>query len=194
MIASPGRNSARDAADLAYRQVVDQAREAVFFTEYGVPDTLDGRFELICLHAFLYLHRLKAERPRSSELCQSFFDRMFADFDHSLREIGVGDLSVGKHVKRMARAFYGRVFAYEAGLAGDDTALDAALARNVFGTVRDVSAVPASALTAYVRRAVMELRGQSAADLLAGRIFFETPSGLLPMANASRSAETRDGR
>ena len=116
---------------LRLRRVVEQARQPVFFTEYGVPDTLDGRFELICLHAFLYLHRLKAERRTASRLCQGFFDTMFADFDRSLREMGTGDLSVGKQVKRMAQAFYGRIRAYEEGLAGDEAALPAALARNL---------------------------------------------------------------
>src|SRR5260370_6969849 len=103
---------ARGAADLAYRRVVEQARQPIFFTDYGVPDTLDGRFELICLHAFLYLHRLKGEPPPATWLCQSFFDEMFADFDRALREMGTGDLSVRKHVKRTARAFYGRIRAY----------------------------------------------------------------------------------
>src|SRR4051795_13607666 len=126
----------RIAVELAYRRIVEQARQPGFFLYCGVPDTLDGRFELICLHAFLYLHRLKEDRPQATPFCQSFFDRMFADFDRSLREMGVGDLSVGKHVKRMVRAFYGRILSYEAGLAGDDSALAAALARNVFGTVR----------------------------------------------------------
>jgi cytochrome b pre-mRNA-processing protein 3 len=167
-----GRNSAREAADVAYRTVVEQARQAVFFADYGVPDTLDGRFELICLHAFLYLHRLKADRPQATPFCQSFFDRMFADFDRSLREMGVGDLRVGKHVKRMARAFNGRILSYEAGLAGDDSVLAAALARNVFGTVSE-SASAADSMAAYVRCAVQALRSQSASDLLGGNISFE---------------------
>ena len=115
--------------------VVEQARQPAFFTECGVPDTLDGRFELICLHAFFYLHRLKAERPRRAGLCQRFFDAMFADLDRALREMGTGDLSVGKQVKRMAQGFYGRIRAYEEGLAADDSVLGAALARNLFGTV-----------------------------------------------------------
>ena len=169
-----GHNSAREAADIAYRRVVEQARQPVFFSDYGVPDTLDERFELICLHAFLYLHRLKADRPLAGRFCQSFFDRMFADFDRSLREMGIGDLSVGKHVKRMARAFYGRILSYEAGLAGDASELAAALARNVFGTV----AAPdyaADDMAAYVRCAVRALRSQSAANLLAGDISFEVP-------------------
>lgn len=169
-------NSAREAADIAYRRVVEQARQTVFFADYGVPDTLDGRFELICLHAFLYLHRLKADRPEARPFCQRFFDRMFADFDRSLREIGVGDLSVGKHVKRMARAFYGRILSYEAGLAGDDLALAEALARNVFGTV-SVLECAVDDMAAYVRSAVRALRSQSAVDLLAGDISFGLPAG-----------------
>jgi len=185
-----GRNLARKAADIAYQRIVDQARQPVFFTEHGVPDTLDGRFELICLHAFLYLHRLKADRPQASPFCQSFFDRMFADFDRSLREIGVGDLSVGKHVKRMARAFYGRILSYEAGLAGDDAALAVALARNVFGTV-SAPECAADEMAAYVRRAVRTLRSQSATDLLAGDISFEVPSYRCPKALSYPSGEAR---
>ncbi|MBV9552744.1 MAG: ubiquinol-cytochrome C chaperone, partial [Alphaproteobacteria bacterium] len=104
-----GRNQLRAAAERAYGSVVEQARRPAFFTALGVPDTLDGRFELICLHAFLYLHRLKGEPPPAPALAQRFFDTMFADFDRSLREIGTSDLSVGRQVKRMAEAFYGRV-------------------------------------------------------------------------------------
>jgi cytochrome b pre-mRNA-processing protein 3 len=173
----PERNSAREAADTAYRRVVQQARQPAFFGAYGVPDTLDGRFELICLHAFLYLHRLKAERPHANRFSQNLFDRMFADFDRSLREMGIGDLSVGSHVKRMARAFYGRVLSYEAGLTGDDAALTAALSRNLFGTAR-ASAHDAAAMARYVRRAVSRLRDQPAGDLLAGKVAFELPPGL----------------
>jgi cytochrome b pre-mRNA-processing protein 3 len=171
-----GRNSAREAADLAYYRVVEQARQAVFFTDYGVPDTLDGRFELICLHAFLYLHRLKGD-SQASRFCQSLFDRMFADFDRSLREMGVGDLSVGTQVKRMARAFYGRILSYEAGLAGDDPVLAAALTRNIFGTISALDPI-ADAMAAYVRGAVSELRSQRADDLLAGNVWFATPLSL----------------
>ena len=190
MFSFSGHNSAREAADIAYRRVVEQARQRVFFSDYGVPDTLDGRFELICLHAFVYLHRLKADRPQSSPFCQSFFDRMFADFDRSLREMGVGDLSVGKHVKRMARAFYGRILSYEAGLAGDDLVLAAALARNVFGTVSDPQSA-AGDLAPYVRCVVRALQTQSAADLLAGDISFEVPPGPSRTSPTCLSGEAR---
>src|SRR5258708_11167615 len=141
----------RQAAELAYGRVVEHARQPDFFVNGGVPDTVDGRFELICLHAFLYLHRLKREEKRAAPLGQRFFDTMFADFDRSLREMGTGDLSVGREVRRMAQAFYGRVAAYEEGLAGDDSVLQPALARNLFGTVAPNPA-RLEALADYLRR------------------------------------------
>jgi cytochrome b pre-mRNA-processing protein 3 len=168
------RNPIRDAAELAYGLVVTQARRPEFFTTLGVPDTLDGRFELICLHAFLYLHRLKGEAAPAPALSQQFFDRMFADFDRSLREIGTGDLSVGREVKRMAEAFYGRIRAYEDGLAGSDAQLSAALVRNLFGTT---SATPEqlAQIGAYVRRETASLAQQPVAALLAGTVMFGAP-------------------
>lgn len=184
-----GRSAAREAADRAYRQVVEQSRQPLFFTEYGVPDTLDGRFELICVHAFLYLHRLKAERPQANRVCQGFFDRMFADFDRSLREMGVGDLSVGKHIKRMARAFYGRICAYEEAIGGDEKTLQGALARNLFGTLVDPAPF-VHEMAHYVRAAVGTLGGQPTADLLAGCIVFKVP-GRAPISTLAEAVEPR---
>ncbi len=170
------RKPVRDAAAAAYALAVAQARQPAFFAAYGVPDTLDGRFELICLHAFFYLHRLRTELPRSAALSQAFFDTMFADLDRSLRELGTGDLSVGKHVKRMARGFYGRVRAYQQGVESGDSVLAAALARNLYGTMYESkSASQIEAMTRYVRRAVAELAGQAAAELLLGRVGFPLP-------------------
>jgi cytochrome b pre-mRNA-processing protein 3 len=168
----------RDAAELAYRRVVEQARNPVFFASYGVPDTIDGRFELICLHAFLYLYRLKPERPPAAGLSQAFFDAMFVDLDRALREMGTGDLSVGKHVKRMAQGFYGRIRAYQEGIEGDDPALGAALERNLFGTVRGSTpgiGAMSGAMAEYVRAAVGELSRQPAAELLCGGVRFPVP-------------------
>jgi cytochrome b pre-mRNA-processing protein 3 len=154
--------------------VVEQARRPDFFTTLGVPDTLDGRFELICLHAFLYLHRLKAEGAPATALGQLFVDLMFTDFDRSLREIGTGDLSVGRQIKRMAEAFYGRVRAYEDGLADDDDALRAALARNLYGTA---TATPdqLERVARYLRRETASLSVQDAAALRAGTVRFGAP-------------------
>jgi len=174
----------QEAAELAYRRVVEHARQPGFFIDGGVPDTIDGRFELICLHAFLYLHRLKREQPRAAPLGQRFFDAMFADFDRSLREMGTGDLSVGREIKRMAQAFYGRVAAYERGLANDDCVLKGALARNLFGTAPSHS-VGLEAMAGYVRREAARLNCQAADELLAGRPSFGDPPRLAPRSEAA---------
>jgi cytochrome b pre-mRNA-processing protein 3 len=161
----------QEAALLAYRRVVAQARRPEFFAACGVPDTVDGRFELICLHAFLYLRRLKRDRPRSAALAQRFFDEMFLDFDRSLREMGTGDLSVGREIRRMAEGFYGRIAAYERSLASTDSPLAAALARNLYGTASPLSAQLA-ALADYVRREAERLDEQASQALLAGDVAF----------------------
>ena len=176
MMALFRRNPLRDAAEAAYRQVVEQARRPEFFREIGVPDTVDGRFELIALHAFLYLRRLKRDHPRTAPLGQRFFDTMFTDFDRSLREMGTGDLSVGREIKRMAQAFYGRIDAYERGLARDDSVLKPALARNLYGTA---TASPGSldAMAAYLRREAARLDMEPLAGLLKGEVCFGPPPG-----------------
>ena len=169
------RNPLREVAELAYRRIVEQARQPGFFVDLGVPDSVDGRFELIALHAFLYLRRLKREQPDSERLAQRFFDTMFTDFDRSLREMGTGDLSVGREVKRMARAFYGRIDAYERGLAEDASALQEALARNLFGTVPAAPPDCLEAMAAYLRREAEQLAPQPAAALLTGQFRFGDP-------------------
>jgi cytochrome b pre-mRNA-processing protein 3 len=179
------RNPLRDAAELAFRRVVAQARRPGFFSELGVPDTVDGRFELIVLHAFLYLHRLKREHPETAALGQYFFDTMFTDFDRSLREMGTGDLSVGREIKRMAQAFYGRIDVYERGLEEGDLALEGALARNLFGTVSAAAPAALAAMRQYVRGASARLDAQPAPDVLSGEIDFGNPPNLCPVpANA----------
>ncbi|MCC7273823.1 MAG: ubiquinol-cytochrome C chaperone family protein [Alphaproteobacteria bacterium] len=164
---------ARAAADL-YLAVVGQARAPAFYARLAVPDTLDGRFELIALHAFLVLHRLADAPGRTRELGQALFDLLFADMDRNLREMGAGDLGVGKRVQRMAEAFYGRIAAYREGLAGDDAALRAAVRRNLYGTVIDRPA-PAAAMAAYMRAATTLLAAQDLAALESGRVRFPAP-------------------
>ena len=98
-----------------------------FYQALGVPDTLDGRFDLVALHVFLLVHRL--QRAPGPALAQAVFDAMFSDMDNNLREIGVSDLSVGKRVRAMWEAFHGRSKAYASALeAADGSALAAALA------------------------------------------------------------------
>jgi cytochrome b pre-mRNA-processing protein 3 len=157
-----------------YGRIVEQARLPAFYQGGGVPDSLDGRFELVTLHAFLLLHRLKGEGEAGAGLAQAVFDTMFADMDASLRELGAGDLGVPHRIKRMVRGFYGRISAYEAGLAGSDAVLAEALRRNLYGTVEPAPAAVAG-MTAYIRAAAAELAGQAGASLLGGAVRFPPP-------------------
>jgi cytochrome b pre-mRNA-processing protein 3 len=105
-----------------------RAREPVFFRDFGVADTFDGRFDLLVLHAWLALDRLQVEGEH--ELAQSLVDALFVRLDDALREQGAGDMGMKRRMKKMADAFYGRLEAYRA--AGDETALAVALARNIY--------------------------------------------------------------
>ncbi len=153
-----------------YEAIVAAARHPVFYARWGVADTLDGRFDMIVLHAFAVLERLKGEAP---QLRQRLVDELFADMDRSLREMGVGDLSVGKKVRVMAEVFYGRVSAYEAALNGEPSGLDAALERNLFPDGAPDGAV--ERLAGYVRAMRAKL-GATPPDLMAaGRVEFAEP-------------------
>lgn len=169
---------AEEAARQLYAEIVEQARRPQFYLACNVPDTLDGRFEMIGLHLFLVLRRLRrarAEDAAAERLAQALFDVMFANMDESLREMGVGDLAVGGKIKRMAAAFYGRVAAYDQGLdAPGNVGLADALRRNLYGTVQpDDMAV--AAMADYVRREDAGLSGQRMGALLAGRVRFGPP-------------------
>ena len=163
-----------------YERVVAQARQPGFYRDCGVPDSVDGRFELIALHAFLVLRRLKSDPADAGELGQALFDVMFQDMDQSLRELGAGDLGVGPRVKRMAQGLYGRIAAYEDGLSGPapgrEADLEAALRRNLYGTV---SAEPEQvrAMAAYLRAAAEALTRWNPADIEAPGPEFGAPPG-----------------
>lgn len=171
------RDPADGAAQALYRAVVEQARRPDFYRDLGVPDTLDGRFDMVVLHAFLVLHRLKAEGQAQGPVGQALFDLMFADMDASLREMGVGDLSVGKKVKQMATGFYGRVAAYEQGLDAGVAALGEALRRNLYGTVEPAQGHVA-AMAGYVRRQADLLATQPVAAVLVGQVRFGEPEAV----------------
>jgi|SRR5580658_971879 cytochrome b pre-mRNA-processing protein 3 len=163
-----GRSPEKPAAHGVYLALVEQARAPVFYARLGVPDTLDGRFEMIALHMFLVLHRLRAE-PAAQRFGQALYDVMFADMDRALREMGTGDLSVGTQVKRMAKALAGRIGAYQAGLAGDAD-LAQALRRNLYGTIVEPAPEHLAAMAAYLRRQEADLAGQPAQRLAAGTL------------------------
>jgi len=126
------KRARRGAADALYKAAIDAGRRPVFYTDWEVPDTLDGRFDMIALHVALICRRLSRIGRPGGALGQALFDRMFEDMDRSLRELGVGDTGVSKRVKTMAKAFFGRVDAYDKGLSGEGPGLAEAVMRNVF--------------------------------------------------------------
>ena len=167
-----------------YGAIVAQARDPAFYSTYRVPDTLDGRFDMLILHVALFFRRTKAEVDEVRILGQAVFDRFCVDMDSSLREIGFGDTGVPRQMRRMGEAFYGRAAAYEAALAdGDDDKLSGALARNVYGAQAS-ELVSAGALAAYVRRAVAALAAQDGQAFLGGTVSFPEP-GPDPMRTAA---------
>ena len=172
----------RAIAHKLYGAIVLQARRPEFYVRCAVPDTADGRFDAIALHAFLLLRRLKQDHAQTEELAQALFDFMFEDMDQNLREMGVGDLGVGRRVKAMAEAFYGRAAAYEKASAGDDAALSEALRRNLYrGTAPSDPDV--AAMVAYMRREAAALDALGIERLMEGNLRFDAPPGAKPGGN-----------
>lgn len=151
---------------------MDQARQPRFYTDFGVPDTVDGRFEMVTLHAFLVIRRLKGASESSSDAAQALFDLMFEDMDVSLREMGAGDMGIGKRVKAMVQAFYGRIASYEAGLVGEEGELEEALLRNVYATVKPDETSVAD-LARYLRAQSAHMSAVDLQDVERGKFAFE---------------------
>ena len=156
---------------LLYNQAVAAARAPILYSELGVPDTFDGRFDMVSLYAFLLIRRANTLPPPGSKLAQAVFDAMFSDMDVTLREMGVGDLGVGRRVKLMWEGFHGRSAAYQSALeSGDRTNLIEVLARNVW---RDPMArAPAGRLADEVLAQDAHLAAQPGAAFLAGAASF----------------------
>jgi cytochrome b pre-mRNA-processing protein 3 len=156
-----------------YEAIVATARHPKPYAEWGVPDTVDGRFDMITLHAVLVMERLHAGDGAARDFAQSLADEVFADMDRSLREMGVGDLSVGKKVRKMAEVFYGRAFAYHPALAAEDVkSLAEMLARNVFA---GVDASGAESLAAYALSVRRHLQESALTGILSGALVLPEP-------------------
>lgn len=177
-----GRDPVRDAARKLHVALATQARHAAFYASHGVPDTLDGRFDCLALHAFLVLDRLKAEEGKdAASLAQHLVDAFVEDMDRGIRELGVGDMGVARRVKQMAQALYGRAAVYSAALNDSDPAvLDEALKRNLFGTVEAPSGAGIAAVARYMRDARAALAATDLAALMAGAPVFPDPGAESP--------------
>ena len=166
-----------------YQKIMAQSRQPAFYRDMGVMDSPEGRVEMLALHAFMVLHRLK-KPGMDPEIGQALFDLMFADMDRNLREMGIPDLRIGPRVKVMAKEFYGRVGAYETGLAegATDSLLVDAIKRNLYsgedGSKEGAEAtnVPPrgapEALAAYLRANVAHLSGVGDGEIMAGNFCF----------------------
>ncbi|MDX2113919.1 MAG: ubiquinol-cytochrome C chaperone family protein [Alphaproteobacteria bacterium] len=155
-------------AHLAYVRVVEQSRAPFLYTDCAVPDTLDGRFDAIILHLWLVMHRLKDEASDDALRFQQFLqETFFTDMDRSIRELGSTDTGVGKRIKNMAQAFFGRLAAYDAAV-DDSTALKQALIRNLY---RETSPQDAAldTLMAYIRREQQRLAKCTADEILSAK-------------------------
>lgn len=142
-------NKRNKQAKAVYDRIAAEARQPVFYAEMGVPDSMDGRFDMLILHCFMVGRQ--AEYQKDTKFQQALFDQMFKAMDPSLRELGIGDLGVPKHMKRMMKAFNGRTHAYTQAIdSGDDGQLFEALKRNVYGTMESLDDKKIKALQSYV--------------------------------------------
>lgn len=181
MTGGRSRSSRRRLAEDLYFRIVAVARQPVFYRDFAVPDTVNGRFDMIILLTALIARRLRRDQADGArDLANGVFDVLFADMDRSLREMGVGDLRVGKKVKAMAKAFYGRSKAYDDALDGKEP-LEAALARNLYGDP-EAGRAPAQTMAPYIHQAMTVLERHPLKDLMAGDpgLFAPTKPGASP--------------
>ena len=175
------RSRGNPSIDALYGMIVAQARSPAFYRVYGVPDTVEGRFDMILLHLALLLRRLR-ETGSDGATGQELFDRFCSDMDGNFREMGVGDLTVPKRMQQVVEALYGRAAVYDQALAdGDAKALEAALGRNVFG---GAEALGARRLATYMRRVATELSVQD--GFARGELRFPDPNAVAEPSEGAR--------
>ena len=167
------RTPQRGTIEAIYGMIVTQAREPLFYRELAVPDTVNGRFDMLVLHLWMVLRRLKPVEG-GPELSQALFDRFCDDMDANLREMGVGDLTVPKRMQAFGEAFYGRTAAYDLALAAGSEPLAQALCKNVLnGNAID----QARSLAVYAEAVMAGLAEFDEAALRSGAWQFPKPAG-----------------
>jgi cytochrome b pre-mRNA-processing protein 3 len=168
------RIAPRGTIEAIYGMIVTQAREPLFYRDLGVPDTVNGRFDLLVLHLWLVLRRLRAVEGGAG-LSQALFDRFCNDMDDNLREMGVGDLTVPKRMRAFGEAFYGRTAAYDLALEAGEEPLAQALCKNI---LNGEGIENARRLAVYAEAVIASLAAQDEAALLAASWKFPSPIGL----------------
>lgn len=166
-----------------YGAIVAQARLPSFYLRYGVPDTVDGRFDLIVLHLFLVLQRIGRGQAELAALAQPLVEAFCRDLDHNLREMGVSDLAVPKRIQAAVEALYGRTDAYRGALAaGDRRALALAVARNVLGKADPGDS--GALLADYMLQAMQALDGVPTDALARGDVALPDPETITAVIHA----------
>ena len=162
------KNRATEAVYAVYAAIVAQSRQPRFYAEWGVPDTVTGRFDMICLHMALLFRRLRSEGKPVSEFAQAVFDLFFKDMDRSLREMGAGDLAVPKKIQKMGSMFYALMTNINEAMERNDRAeVEAVIRRNLFEGAEDAAA---GALTGYLFEQAEKLDQQPTASIVGGKI------------------------
>src|SRR5712672_2769349 len=167
------RNPSRGTIEAIYGMIVTQAREPLFYRDLGVPDTVNGRFDLLVLHLWMVLRRLTSMEGGGAAVSQALFDRFCADLDANLREMGVGDLAVPKRMQAFGEAFYGRAAASDLALAAGTEPLAQALCRNILNGKEIENA---RRLAFYVETVIACLAGLDEAALQSGSWKFSSPT------------------
>ncbi len=175
-----GRAPNQTMIERLHAEIVAAARDPAFFTSYGIADSFEGRFEVLTLHAWLTLRRLSALPPPAPEIAQDLTDMVFRHLDTALRELGVGDTSVPKRMRRLAEAFLGRCRAYDCALNAGSAALAAALARNVYAGAGDPGR-----LEAFVEAADAALARAPIEAFVQGPVPFPSPAHIAEARDAT---------
>jgi cytochrome b pre-mRNA-processing protein 3 len=168
---SKPRIPSRGTIEAIYGMIVTQAREPLFYRDFGAPDTVNGRFDLLVLHLWMVLHRLKSIEG-GVDLAQTLFDRFCDDMDANLREMGIGDLTVPKRMQAFGEAFYGRAAAYDLALAAGREQLAQALCKNI---LNGEGIENARRLAVYAEAAIAALAGTDEASLRGASWSFPAP-------------------
>ena len=164
---------------------IAQSRQPIFYSDLAVPDTFDGRFEMVSLHIGLIVAELTRQNDEGQKMGQALFDETFLNLEKTCREIGVGDLSIPRHIKRMMAALKGRALTYIE--AEDKGELPEALARNLYGTIERPDQSVLDAMASYVKAFRASLQTQ---NVMTGTVTFPAvdTSGVKPHGQASKAA------
>ena len=157
-----------------YGTVVEKARDPAFYARLAVPDTVNGRYDMMVIHTMLILRRLRGQGAAADMTGKALLELLFKDMDRSLREMGVGDMGIKHHIKRMAKAMFGRAEAYEAGLDGDAAALNSALKENLYRQSQ-ANMDQIARMADYLRRAALHVNTESVAEIMTGVVNLNVP-------------------